>query len=269
MFYDPLALGFAALGENGAHGDADTELRECPEYVEKGRRSTKLTPDCPNPGQSDGWAFNIERIGVAVRAITLQRLQCVGRNVMARKQSGGSGRVLAFVGGFLVALVVLAVGFGGYMRWGHPPVAVSDAAFPFEAKIVHVPLGARIAGEIKQPPFPASEDAYEKGARVYAEDCAFCHGAPGGQDSPYGPAMYPAAPQLWAKHKHGNAVGVSDDPVGESFWKIKNGIRLTGMPEFGDSLSDPEMWDVALLLKAADQPLPDPVMKKLQGETGK
>ncbi len=76
--------------------------------------------------------------------------------------------------------------------------------------------------------------------------------------------MYPAAPQLWHKHKKGNVVGVSDDPAGESYWKVKNGIRLTGMPTYEDLLSDSDMWDVTLLLKNADQQMPDPVMKILK-----
>jgi mono/diheme cytochrome c family protein len=44
---------------------------------------------------------------------------------------------------------------------------------------------------------------------------------------------------------------------------VANGIRLTGMPAFNHVLSDTEMWQVTLLLKNADQQLPDPVMKIL------
>jgi mono/diheme cytochrome c family protein len=72
--------------------------------------------------------------------------------------------------------------------------------------------------------------------------------------------MYPAAPQLWKKHAKGNVVGVSDDEPGETYWKVANGIRLTGMPSFSHVLSDTQMWQVTLLVKNADQPLPDPVM---------
>jgi mono/diheme cytochrome c family protein len=78
--------------------------------------------------------------------------------------------------------------------------------------------------------------------------------------------MYPSAPQLWKKHPRGNVVGVSDDEAGETYWKVANGIRLTGMPAFSKVLSDTEMWQVSLLLKNADKEMPDPVVKILQGQ---
>lgn len=171
-------------------------------------------------------------------------------------------RVLFFVSGIVFTLLAIVVGGYAYLRYGHPPVAVNDPAFPYEAQIVHVPLSARIDHEIKNAPFPASEDAFQRGAEVYMEDCAFCHGIPGA-DSAYGTSMYPAAPQLWKKHKKGNVVGVSDDEVGETYWKVRNGIRLTGMPTYEDLLSDTEIWDVSLLLKNADQTLPASVTKAL------
>jgi mono/diheme cytochrome c family protein len=76
--------------------------------------------------------------------------------------------------------------------------------------------------------------------------------------------MYPAAPQLWKKHTHGNVVGVSDDEAGETYWKVANGIRLTGMPAYSHVLTDTQMWQVSLLLKNADQQLPDPVIAILK-----
>jgi mono/diheme cytochrome c family protein len=173
-------------------------------------------------------------------------------------------RLGLFLLGMVSAFVILFAGGYLYLHYGHPPVAVDDPALPYEADIVHVPLGARVDREIKKPPFPASEDAFERGAKVYREDCAFCHGIPE-SDSAHGTAMYPAAPQLWRKHKKGNVVGVSDDQVGETYWKVKNGIRLTGMPTYRDLLSDSDIWDVSLLLKNADQQLPQPVMKALTG----
>jgi mono/diheme cytochrome c family protein len=55
-------------------------------------------------------------------------------------------------------------------------------------------------------------------------------------------------------------VGVSDDPPGVTYWKVANGIRLTGMPSFDKVLSSPQMWQVSILLANADKPLPQSAM---------
>jgi len=170
---------------------------------------------------------------------------------------------MKFLLGFLCAIVLIAGGGWLYLKYGHLPVATNDQAFPLEEAIVKVPLHSRIAREMQQPPFPASEDAFEQGASIYKEECADCHGLPG-QPVGYAKWMYPKAPQLWQKHTKNSVVGVSDDDPGETFWKVKNGIRLSGMPSFQHILSDAEIWDVSLLLKNADQPLPDPVKAELK-----
>lgn len=174
---------------------------------------------------------------------------------------------MKFLSGFLTALVVILLGGWLYLKFGSLPVAVADAAFPLEAKIVRQPLNARIDREMEKAPFAATEASYEAGAKIYAEDCAVCHGTPG-HDVGYAQWMYPHAPQLWKAHNHGSTkiVGVSDDDAGETFWKVKNGIRLTGMPSFQHILNDEQMWDVTLLVKAADQPLSPQVQTLLAGK---
>jgi mono/diheme cytochrome c family protein len=67
--------------------------------------------------------------------------------------------------------------------------------------------------------------------------------------------MFPQTPQLWQKHKNG-VVGVSDDEPGMTYWRVKNGIRLTGMPSYQKLLNDTQLWQVSLLLSKADKPLP-------------
>ena len=48
-------------------------------------------------------------------------------------------------------------------------------------------------------------------------------------------------------------MGVTDDPPGESYWKVKNGIRMTGMPAFSPGLTETELWQVSLLVANADK----------------
>ncbi len=67
--------------------------------------------------------------------------------------------------------------------------------------------------------------------------------------------MFPRPPQFWVKHQNGD-MDVGNDPVGETYWKVKNGIRLSGMPAYGKALSEKQLWQVSLLLSWADKPLP-------------
>lgn len=144
-------------------------------------------------------------------------------------------------------------------------MAVADPPLPFEKQITSVPLNARIHREMKQPPIEVNEDNLDAGAQIYSEQCAACHGFHG-KPSAFGPHMFPSAPQLWEKHKNSSAVGVSDDPPGETYWKVANGIRLTGMPSFDHILTDTQMWQVSLLLANADKPLPPEVLSVVKGE---
>ena len=77
--------------------------------------------------------------------------------------------------------------------------------------------------------------------------------------------MFPSAPPLWDPHRDGAVVGVSDDPPGETYWKVANGIRLTGMPSYKTILTDTQMWQVSVLLANADKPLPPAAFDILTG----
>ncbi len=68
--------------------------------------------------------------------------------------------------------------------------------------------------------------------------------------------MFPTPPTLL------EGKGVTDDPAGETYWKVANGIRLTGMPAFQTSMTTTQMWQVSLLLAKANQ-LPDSVKRGL------
>ena len=45
---------------------------------------------------------------------------------------------------------------------------------------------------------------------------------------------------------------MTDDESGETYWKVANGIRLTGMPGFRSTLKDDQLWQVSLLQAKAD-----------------
>lgn len=173
-------------------------------------------------------------------------------------------RVTVAVLFFVLGLLAVPVGVYLWLTHGNVPVAVADPTLPMEKELVHKPLHARIDKEMPAgSPVPVNDATLTDGARVYQQQCAFCHGVPG-RKSVIGAGMFPKAPQLWERHHNGADVGVSDDPVGESYWKVKNGIRLAGMPSYVNVLSDTEMWEVTNLMKAANKPMPPTAQAYLQ-----
>ncbi len=163
--------------------------------------------------------------------------------------------MMRFVLGIVLGVLLLPAGAYVWFKYGHPPVAVADAPLPMERQITSVPLHARIDKEAPtEAKAEANEATFIAGAHVYRQQCAFCHGVYGSK-SEVGEHMFPDAPPLWEKH-HGEVVGVSDDPAGETYWKVANGIRLTGMPAYKSVLTEAEMWQVSVLLANADKPLP-------------
>jgi mono/diheme cytochrome c family protein len=166
---------------------------------------------------------------------------------------------MKFLLGFVFALLLIPACIYGYFKYGYAPVATASAPWPFEAQLAHMALNARIDKEApKAPPFQPVEADLQEGAHLYRNHCAVCHGL---SNQPAKTAiaagMYPDPPQLL----HGK--GVTDDPPGETYWKVANGIRLTGMPAYSKSLSEKQMWEISFLMADADK-LPPSVMEILQ-----
>jgi thiosulfate dehydrogenase len=162
--------------------------------------------------------------------------------------------------GIVAALVLLAAGAYCYFALGLAPVATASRPMPFEKLLAGHALHAAVAKAAGVPsPVPPTEPNLMGGAMVYRENCAVCHGLPGKEMTAIAKGMFPKVPQLF----HG--TGVTDDPVGETFWKVQNGIRLTGMPGFKDSLSEKEMWQVSQLVALADK-LPESAKSELSGK---
>jgi thiosulfate dehydrogenase len=169
--------------------------------------------------------------------------------------------VKTFLIGLVVGLIVIPICVYVYFVTGSAPVATAAPAMPFEQTLAAAALKARIAKEMpKSIPVPADESNFAAGAQVYRENCAVCHGLPGGTPTSIARGMFPKPPKLL------EGTGVTDDEPGETYWKVSNGIRLTGMPGFSESLSQTQMWQVSLLLANANK-LPESVKSALYRPT--
>jgi len=74
------------------------------------------------------------------------------------------------------------------------------------------------------------------GQTLFNEHCVLCHGAPGLEPSELAKGLYPHPPLLERK-KHLQ--------VGAVYWIVKNGVRDTGMPAFGPTHDEQELWAIA------------------------
>jgi mono/diheme cytochrome c family protein len=154
----------------------------------------------------------------------------------------------AFVLGVVLGLLLLAGGVYWYFASGHAPVAVTAPEMPLERKMAKMAQHAYL----DRLPHPAPAVAADEtnllaGAQIYKENCAVCHSLPGGEKSAIAQGMFPAPPHLF------RGMGVTDDEPWETYWKVENGIRLTGMPGFKGRLSETQIWQVTVLVKNADK----------------
>jgi thiosulfate dehydrogenase len=164
------------------------------------------------------------------------------------RNAGVNVKKLAFLAGLIVGVLLIPAGAYLYFAGGYAPVATGAAPIPFEKMLARKALHARLAKEMpKTVPIEPTEANLLGGAALYKEQCAVCHGLPGAAKTAIAAGMFPKPPQLF------QGKGVTDDEPGETYWKVANGIRLTGMPGFGSTLKDDQLWQVSLLLANADK----------------
>jgi mono/diheme cytochrome c family protein len=152
---------------------------------------------------------------------------------------------------------VLAASGAGYVVLTNGVIAANADRKPsaFERWAAGTSLHATLNRDAPKGPNPvAVTDAnLNAGIQLYATHCTVCHGVAAGDSaaSPIAKGENPRPPQLASE-------GVEDDPEGWTFWKIKHGIRWTGMPAWDHVLNDQQIWTLALFLKHMDKLPPGP-----------
>lgn len=144
----------------------------------------------------------------------------------------------------IVTVVALAVAAGLLLVFsGIPDVAATAKPAP----MVHWALAEtrenavrRRAAEIEVPAL-GGDQMTENGFRGYREMCASCHTPPGKSASPVAKGLNPPPPDL--------ADAAETRSPAEMFWVIKHGIQMTGMPAWGPTHSDQEIWELVAFLR--------------------
>jgi thiosulfate dehydrogenase len=151
-----------------------------------------------------------------------------------------------FFGAIAIVVLAAAAGYVALTTGAVPANAdVQPSAFEFWAArtSLHATVDRQAAGLVD--PLSADESTLSAGMKLYGSNCMVCHGASDGKPSDIARGLYQHAPQL-------GFHGVEDDPEGETFWKVDHGIRLTGMPSFGHTLTETQIWQLATFLKHMD-----------------
>ncbi|HLH11204.1 MAG TPA: cytochrome c [Methylovirgula sp.] len=156
----------------------------------------------------------------------------------------------SFVLGFLAAIALAIIAGYAVLRAGLIPANADGRALPFEKWAARTSLEAYLGRKAPKEanPVALTDENLIAGIKLYGRHCAFCHGTAQGDASATSVAksLYPKPPQLASE-------GVEDDPEGVTFWKIKHGIRWTAMPSWKTTLTDEQIWTLALFLKHLDK----------------
>ena len=145
----------------------------------------------------------------------------------------------------LTAVVVVAAGYGltlvrrGFSAHGTPSVIEKFAAAT--ARKMAVPPKYRKLSN----PFPASPENIQAGMEHFSDHCATCHSNDGSGDTLFGRGLYPKPPDM-------RTAETQNKSDGELYYTIENGVRLSGMPAFGEEHAigeDADTWKLVLFIR--------------------
>ncbi len=142
-------------------------------------------------------------------------------------------------------MVVVAIGLAAaalvFIYAGLYNVAADDAHTAPVYALLEIVRDRSIAVRSRDIQVPVLEapGMIATGARHYDAMCAECHRAPGQRESELRRGLYPQPPDL-TRHVHAN--------VAEKFWIIKHGIKLSGMPAWGQTHDDAGIWALVAFL---------------------
>jgi mono/diheme cytochrome c family protein len=157
-------------------------------------------------------------------------------------------KVLIALGAFAVlALVAAGALLARIHRHG---ISTRDEPTSAEAAVARrlrswaIPARLRAAAN----PVALSEPALERARAHFADHCASCHGNDGRGKTKLGQALYPKAPDMTLAETQ----SLSD---GELFAIIENGVRLTGMPAWGQPgpEDDQQTWELVHFIRRLDR----------------
>ncbi len=149
-------------------------------------------------------------------------------------------RWIAWIVGLIVLMGVLAAGFV-YLGIYNVSAVNPEPALVARLEDVTAVYSVRRRAKGIQVPKLDDEAMFRQGFVGYRGRCAFCHGAPGVPNGDLARGLLPGPPEL--------TDAAEEFKPAELFWITKNGIRRTGMPAWGITQSDEELWPIVAFLE--------------------
>jgi mono/diheme cytochrome c family protein len=143
------------------------------------------------------------------------------------------------IGKLLVIPAIGGLAAGFLLAAGLVDFSASKPPGRLEEGLARFALDRSIARHARKEenPFAGSSEAARAGLRLFRSHCVACHGGPGVDPTEGGASLNPPAPGL-------TLARVQARSDGELKWIVSNGIRMTGMPAFGASRSEKEIWQL-------------------------
>ena len=148
------------------------------------------------------------------------------------------------LGAAIALALIVPLGAFAYVKSGIYNVAASKPHTKFTEWLTHETMVHSVRSHAKDIDAPASFSASQvrRGFCGYETHCVACHGAPAVGREQWVSGVEPSPPYLVDAAQRWRPR--------ELFWIAKNGIKMTGMPSWRDSMSDDELWDVVAFLEA-------------------
>jgi mono/diheme cytochrome c family protein len=116
-----------------------------------------------------------------------------------------------------------------------------------------------VRAENIQVPDLSNSEMISNGAKNFDAMCSQCHLAPGMEPTELNIGLYPQPPVFY-NEKH-------DDGAANTFWVIQNGLKMTGMPAWGDFHTEEQLWEMVAFMQILNG-MSESQYKKLVGEGG-
>lgn len=152
----------------------------------------------------------------------------------------------------LTIVVVLAAGMAVLVWSGVYNIAASEPHSAFVHWLFATVRDRSIVSRSQSSDIPnlTDPDHVRAGIRSYQAMCRVCHGRPGEESPPIREGLNPQPPKL-------DSERIRKRTDAELFWVIKNGIRMTGMPAFGKTHKDQDLWSIVAFVRHLPNLRPD------------